>query len=263
MSIELAYSIISVSIVSVASLVGILALSIGEETLHKVLFIFLGFSGGAILGSALLDLLPESIELISEIGNEFNVFIYITIGFLTFFFIDRYVYWYHGHGHKNEIEDECKMRRNVELKSLRALNLIGDAIHNFIDGMVISVSYLYSIPLGITTTIAVLFHEIPQEIGDIGLLIYSGLKTTKALILNFISALTAFMGVFIVQITSLKIENVNAILLSIACGGFIYLAASEIIPEMQREKDFAKGVVQFILFIMGIVIIFIIGLIFE
>jgi len=254
---------VSVSIVSVVSLVGILALSMREETLHKALFIFLGFSGGTILGSAFLDLLPESIELISENGNEFSVFIYIIIGFLTFFFIDRYVYWYHGHGHRNEIEDECKMRRNIELKSLRILNLIGDATHNFIDGMIISASYLYSIPLGITTTIAVLFHEIPQEIGDIGLLIYSGLKTNKALILNFVSALAAIIGALTVQIISLKIENVNAILLPMACGGFTYLAASEIIPEMQRERDFVKGVTQFILFIMGIILIFILGTIFK
>ncbi|MEM3616190.1 MAG: ZIP family metal transporter, partial [Candidatus Methanomethylicia archaeon] len=185
---ELMFSLISVTIISLISLIGIFALSLKEERLHKILFILLGFSGGVILGSALLDLLPEAIEISRSSIEELQTFIYITTGFVSFFILERFIYWYHGHGHSEEIEEECRRLNKREMKELVTLNVIGDAIHNFIDGMIISASYLTSIELGITTTIAVLFHELPQEIGDFGILIYDGIKAVKALILNLTSA---------------------------------------------------------------------------
>jgi len=149
------------------------------------------------LGAAFLDLLPEAIELGVIFGSEIMVFIFILTGFILFFFLERFVYWYHGHGHKEDIEVKCEVRSAEEAKELALLNLLGDAIHNFIDGMITTASFMISLPVGFATTIAVFFHELPQEIGDFGILIYGGLKATRALILNFLSALTAMVGVFL------------------------------------------------------------------
>ncbi|MEM0084249.1 MAG: ZIP family metal transporter [Candidatus Methanomethylicia archaeon] len=256
---KLIFSIISVTIVSLISLIGVFALSLKEGKLHKILFILLGFSGGVILGSALLDLLPESIEISRSSIEELQTFIYITFGFILFFILERFIYWYHGHGHHEEIEEECKRIRKMELKELIALNVIGDAIHNFLDGMIISASYLTSIELGITTTIAVIFHELPQEIGDFGILIYGGLNVTKALMLNLLSALTSFIGVLVIQMAYSIIENISLMIIPMACGGFIYLAASEIIPELQKERNFRRAFIQLVFFQLGIILIWLLN----
>ena len=190
------------------------------------------------------------------------VFIFILTGFILFFFLERFVYWYHGHGHKEDIEVKCEVRSAEEAKELALLNLLGDAVHNFIDGMIITASLMISLPVGFATTVAVFFHELPQEIGDFGILIYGGLKATRALILNFLSALTAMVGVFFAYTFSMSLECFNVFLVSFACGGFIYLAASEIIPELQRERSFKKSALQFLLFLLGVFLIWMLNLIF-
>jgi zinc and cadmium transporter len=125
------------------------------------------------------------------------------------------------------------------------LNIIGDAIHNLIDGMIITGSFLLSPSIGIATTVAVFFHELPQEIGDFGVLVYGGFSKQRTLLFNFLSALTALLGVFLAYNFAQYFEDFIGTLLAIAAGGFIYLALSELIPEMQREKDLKKSVVQF------------------
>lgn len=237
------YAVLAVSLVSILSLGGIIALSLRERLLDKMLLLLMSFSAGAILGSALFDLLPEALEIV-EISFVFS---YLALGFIVFFFLERFIYWYHGHGHPH---DEVV----GSVKNYVYLNLIGDGIHNLIDGMIITTSFLLNFQLGIATTLAVIFHELPQEIGDFGILVFGGLSKRRALLFNFLTALTAFIGIYLAAFL-IEIEGFAGILISLSAGGFIYLSASELLPEIKKEKEFNKSVGQFVAFIFGILLI--------
>jgi len=252
---SLFYAILAVAVVSLLSLIGVFAISLKETTLDRILFVLLSFSAGSILGAAYLDLLPEAIEFLGEEQLSIAV-LYITLGFLGFFFLERNIYWYHGHVHGNQSDVEEKMT----LKKFVYLNLIGDGIHNLIDGMIIAASFFISITVGLATTVAVIFHELPQEIGDFGVLIYGGFTRYKALLFNFLSALTAIVGVLI---SNYLLQDFVGFLMALAAGGFIYLAASELIPEIQKEENIGKSMIQFVLFVFGIVLIWSLGIIFP
>jgi zinc and cadmium transporter len=255
---SLLYAILAVGVVSFLSLIGVFAISLKETTLDKILFVLLSFSAGSILGAAYLDLLPEAIEFLGE-GQLSIVVLYVTVGFLGFFFLERFLYWYHGHvhGYESEVEEKMTVRKFVYL------NVIGDGIHNLIDGMIIAASFLITIPVGLAATIAVIFHELPQEIGDFGVLVYGGFTRYKALFFNFLSALTAVVGVLISNYFSMNVENFVGFLIALAAGGFIYLSASELIPEIRKEENVGKSMIQFVLFILGIVLIWSLGVIFP
>jgi len=255
---NLAYAILAVVVVSLLSLIGVFAISLKETTLDRILFVLLSFSAGSILGAAYLDLLPEAIEFLGE-EQLSTVALYITLGFLGFFFLERFLYWYHGHVHGYESKVEEKMT----VKKFVYLNVIGDGIHNLIDGMIIAAGFFIAIPVGVATTVAVIFHELPQEIGDFGVLVYGGFTRHKALLFNFLSALTAVVGVLISNYFSMSIVNFVGFLVALAAGGFIYLAASELIPEIQKEENIEKSMIQFVLFILGIALIWSLGFIFP
>ncbi len=248
----------AVGVVSLLSLVGIFAIALKKKTLDKMLFILLSFSAGSILGVAFLDLLPEAIELFGLENISVMVF-YVTLGFLAFFFLERFVYWFHGHFHGYDDED---VHEKITVKRFVYLNLIGDSIHNLVDGMIIAGSFLISTTMGIASTIAVMFHELPQEIGDFGVLVYGGLSRQRALFFNFLSALMAFLGLFIVYYLSTNIESFVGVLIAVGAGGFTYLAASELIPEIQKEEDLRRSIFQFILFILAVIMIWVLGIIF-
>ncbi len=259
---NLLYAILAVAVISLLSLVGVFAISLKEVTLDKILFALLSFSAGSILGAAYLDLLPEAVEFFLELGGEEQISIvvlYVTLGFLVFFFLERFVYWYHGHvhGYESSVEEKMTVKRFIYL------NLLGDGIHNLVDGMVIAASFLITIPVGLATTVAVIFHELPQEIGDFGVLVYGGFTRYKALLFNFVSALTAVVGVLISNYFSTYVENFVGLFVAFGAGGFIYLAASELIPEIQKEENIGKSIIQFVLFVFGIVLIWSLGLLFP
>ncbi len=251
-------AIIAVGVVSLLSLIGIFAISLRKTTLDRILFVLLSFSAGSILGVAFLDLLPEAIELFGIESISVTIF-YITFGFLSFFFLERFVYWFHGHFHGYDDED---VHEKINVKRFVYLNLIGDSIHNLVDGMIIAGSFLISTTMGIASTIAVIFHELPQEIGDFGVLVYGGLSRQKALFFNFASALMAFLGLLIVFYLSMYVGNLVKVLIAIGAGGFTYLAASELIPEIQKEEDIKRSMFQFILFISAVIMIWVLGIIF-
>ena len=135
------------------------------------------------------------------------------------------------------------------------MNLIGDGLHNFLDGLIIGAGYLLSIPAGIATTIAVLIHEIPQEIGDFSILIHGGFSKAKALLLNFLSAIVAILGGILALVLNSRIENIALIIAPLAIGGFIYIAGSDLIPELHKESTAKKSIIQLICFIIGIILI--------
>jgi len=246
--------IVVVTAISLLSLVGVFALSLTEDTLDNFLFVLLSFSAGSILGAALLELLPEAVELV----EESSVFAYVALGYLGFFILERFVYWFHGHIHGHESKSEVDERATV--KDFVYLNLIGDAIHNFLDGMAIGASFLISVSVGLSTAVAVVFHELPQEIGDFGVLVYGGFSRGKALLFNFLSALTAILGVLV---SNYFLQGVTGFLIAFTAGGFIYIAASELIPEIQKEERFGKSIVQLVLFILGITLIWSLGILFP
>lgn len=236
--------IASVFIVSLISLIGIIFLSLKENLLNKILLILVAFSAGALIGSAFFHLIPEAIEKSVEKEISFLIiFLFLIVGFCAFFILEEFLSWHHHHSQKHP-----------EIKSFSFLILISDTVHNFIDGLIIAGSFIVSIPLGISTTLAVIFHEIPQEIGDFGVLIYSGFTKSKALFLNFISALSAILGGILGFLIFEKIENLFVFLLPFAAGCFIYIAASDLIPEIKAEKKINKKIIHFIVFILGILL---------
>lgn len=254
------YAVIAVSLVSLISLIGLFAISIKETTLDRTLFVIISFSAGSILGTAFLELLPEAIHFYGETLLNPSLY-YITLGFLGFFFLERFIYWFHGHIHGYEPVHHSDDR--IFVKKFVYLNLIGDAIHNLIDGMIIAGSFLLSPSIGLATTVAVFFHELPQEIGDFGVLVYGGFSKHQALLFNFLSSLSALLGVFLTFNFAQYFDDFVGTLLAIAAGGFIYLASSELIPEMQRETDLKKSIIQFSIFIIGLTFIVILNAVFP
>lgn len=249
--------LLATGLVSLFSLSGIFALSLKEDTLHRILFFLVAFSAGSILGASMFDLLPEAIELVD--GEV--VFVYIAAGFVVFFALERFIYWYHGHGHHGDIE-KCGDDRTTT-KGFAYLNIIGDVIHNFIDGMIIAASFTVGVHVGVATTVAVIFHELPQEMGDYGILIYAGFEKTRALILNFAAALSVVVGGVFASFFLGTVEALSGTLIAFSAGAFIYLAASELIPELKEEDDFRRSLVQFAVFMLGMALIWYLGILFH
>jgi zinc and cadmium transporter len=238
-------TLVSVFIVSAISLAGIFALALREKLLEKALFVLIAVAAGTLLGVAFLDLIPEAIE---EGGQ--GILLYVLSGMMAFFVLERFVFWHHCH------DREC------DVHAFSYLNLIGDGAHNLIDGMVIAAAYMTSIPLGFATTIAIILHEIPQEVGDFAILVYGGFSRKKALFYNFLSALAAFVGVALAYLFS-SVAGFFPFLLAFAAGGFIYIASADIMPELQKEIEFRKSLLQLVCLIGGIALMWAIIRLFE
>lgn len=232
--------ILSTFLVSSVAFIGILTLVLKEELLNKALLFLVAFSAGALIGGAFFHLIPEAIEKV-ESGQVLTLFLYLVFGFCLFFILENFIHWHHHHA-----------TLHPEIKPFSYLILVSDGIHNFIDGVIIAVSFLVSFPLGITTTLAVVFHEIPQEIGDFGVLIYGGFKKIKAICLNFLSGLLAILGGIIGFLLSEKIGESIIFLLPFAAGNFIYIAASDLIPEIKQKLGFKKAFSHFLIFLGGL-----------
>jgi len=236
------YSIISVLIVSLISFIGILTLSMNTDRLRKILIYLISFSAGSLFGDAFIHLLPEIVEETGGFG--LNISLYILSGIVIFFVLEKVIHWQH-----------CHMPiTKTHVHPFAYTNLVGDGLHNFIDGMIIAGSYLVSVPAGIATTIAVLLHEIPQEIGDFGVLLHGGFSKGKALLMNFASALTAVLGAVVTLLLAGTVESITSIIVPIAIGGFLYIAGSDLIPELHKETAMGKAIIQVIIFILGIAI---------
>jgi len=227
----------STFLVSLISLVGIFTLTLKDNLLHKILFCLIGFSAGALIGSAFLHILPEAIQT----SNSPLVFYYLILGIILFFLMERYLHWRHCH------DKDC------HIHAFTYLNLFGDAFHNFIDGIAIAASFIISIKLGIATTLAIIFHEIPKELGNFGVLIYGGFSRRKALFYNFISALMAIFGAVTGYFISDFAHGFSDFIMPLTAGGFIYIAMSDLIPEVHKENNQRRATLAFISFLLGIV----------
>lgn len=233
------YAFVSVVVVSLLSLVGVLTLSVQEKYIRKAILYLVSFAVGALFGDALIHLLPEAFE---NIESSLTVSLLVLSGIVIFFVLEKFVCWRHCH----IIGSERHYHPVV------VMNLVGDFIHNFLDGIIIGASYVVSIPLGIATTIAVVLHEIPQEIGDFGVLIHGGLSVRKALLYNFLSALAALLGLLLVFALGSLASSFSIYLLPVAAGGFLYIAGSDLIPELKHETKIAASLGQLLAIILGI-----------
>jgi len=232
------YSLLSVFLVSCISLIGLFTISLKEEKLKKILLYLVSFSVGGLLGDAFIHVLPEAIKL----NNDLSLAFYILFGVIVSFAVEKFIHWRHCHIPTS--------RQHPHPFAL--MNLIGDSVHNFIDGLIIGASYLTSFQVGIATTIAVILHEIPQETGDFGVLVHGGFKRKKALFLNFFTALTAVLGNVISLIIGSFVANINGFLMPFAIGSFVYIASSDLIPELHKETKPIKSFIQLLMLIAGI-----------
>ena len=242
----LVYIIVFTLIGSIFSLFGSLFLLLKQKITQDFSQKLISFAAGALIATAFLDLLPEA----SELKEGPQIFLFSLLGFVSFFFAEKYIrlfHYHHGHGEKPST----------------LLVLAGDGIHNFVDGVAIAVAFLVSIPLGIVTTIAVASHEIPQEIADMGVLLANGLPKTRALIFNFLSAITALIGAISAFLLAGRIEGYLYIFLAIAAGHFIYIAASDLIPELHEKSRGKRDIGSILIFVLGILTIYLSSLIFK
>ena len=237
----LTYILGAVILVSVVSLVGILTFNIKKQNIEKYLILFICFAAGALLGAAFFDLLPEAIEY--DVSNGFS---YVLLGILVFFIIERLIFWHHCHHHKHA-------------HTFTYMNLFGDAIHNFIDGIIIAASFFHSVNVGLVTTLAVILHEIPQEMGDYSILLFGGFSRAKALVYNFLIALTSVAGALAAYFFFSAVKEFVPFLLFFAAGGFIYIACTDLFPEIKKEMNYQHGIKQVAAVIIGMLLIWLVS----
>ena len=233
------YSLLSVFIVSLISLAGVFTLAFNQEKLKGWLLSLVSFSAGALLGDVFIHILPE----ISKNGWPLEASFYLLAGIIIFFVLERFILWHYSHSEHEE-----------SIHSYTYLSLISDGLHNLIDGVIIAAAFLTSTTLGLATTLAVIFHEIPQELGHFAILIHGGFSKAKALFYNFLSALTAFVGAILVLLLFKNIETTPTPLLAISAASFIYIAMSDLVPELHKEPNKKSAAWHLLWFILGIAI---------
>jgi|GEM_PF-59718 len=236
----------SVLAVSLVPLVAILLSLLREEQLRRSVLYLVSFSTGGLLGNVFIHILPE----MAEKGTaQFSRGLLVLLGGMVFSFaVEKVIHWRHCHVLPSEEHDR------THTHPAGVLSLIGDGIHNFIDGMVIAAAFLVGVPLGVSTALAVLFHEIPQELGDFAVLVHSGFGKQRALMWNLLSGAVAFLGAVLVLMTSAASTGLPSFLLPFAAGNFLYLAGSDLIPELHKEARADRAILQILCMVAGIVV---------
>jgi zinc and cadmium transporter len=241
------YALGSAFAVSLVSLVGALTFLLAREKLGKALLYLVSFSAGGLFSDAFIHLIPEAFE--SNI-HIMNASLMILFGIIVSFIIERFVKWRHCHIPTSESHPH----------TLGYMNLFGDSVHNFVDGLLIGGSFLESPQLGLSTSMAILFHEVPQEIGDLGVLVYSGFHRGKALLLNLLTAFVAILGTTVALVLGASFQGFARYLVPFAAGNFVYIAGSDLIPELQRDEfNLKRSALQLSTFILGILAIFLLA----
>ena len=235
------YTILSAFVVSLIALIGIVLAPIKLEKLKKVLIYFVSFSTGSLLGGAFFHLLPEVVE---NVGFTFVVSSLVISGIVLFFILEKVIHWHH-----NLIQYEKE-----HVHPLALMSLVGGAFHNLLDGLIIGASFLVSIPVGVAITTAIAFHKFPKEMGWFGVLVHGGFSKTKAITFNYFSSLFTIVGAVIALLVGSYIENIQFLIIPIAVGGFIYLAGSNLIPELHKEHGLKNSILQLIAMLLGILI---------
>ncbi|MBI4522257.1 MAG: ZIP family metal transporter [Deltaproteobacteria bacterium] len=233
-------------LMSAIALVGSVTLVLREETLKELLLPLVALASGTLLGGALFHMIPASVD---KLGNHLSIYVWILTGFAIFLGLEQFLHWHHCH------------RAPSEHRPLTYLILIADALHNFIGGLAVAGAFIIDIKVGISTWLAAAAHEVPQELGDFGILIHGGWKKGRALLYNLFSALTFLVGGIIAYGVSLTADV--TFLLPFAAGNFIYIAAADLIPEIKHEESARLNVIHFLSFLIGIALLLAVRFVFE
>lgn len=234
---ELLFILVATILNGFVALIGGLTLLITKEKLDLLIKYLVAFSAGTMFSGSLFHLVSESEE---KIGLNLTLYILVA-GFLLFFVLERYLWYHHCH------EGGC------EVHPVSYLILIGDAVHNFLDGMIIAASFMTDVTLGLITTGVVLVHEVPQELGDFGVLVDSGIRPKRALFYNFLAQLTAVIG-GISSYLAFSLIDFSNYLVPLAAGGFLYISASDLIPQIHKHSEKGRAIQYFLVFVVGIAI---------
>jgi zinc and cadmium transporter len=244
-----AYALLSVFVVSAISLVGIATISLSDRRTRQTIFVSVSLAAGAMFGDAFIHILPESFAIPDR---AIKTSTYVLTGILTFFVLEKFLRWRHAH--------EVDGRSERTIQPVGYLNLFADAIHNLIDGMLIGAAYSVSISVGLATTIAIVLHEIPQELGDFGVLIHAGFSRARALVFNFLSGLLAVVGAIVSLLASGSLVSFSEFMLPFTAGGFIYIAGCDLLPELHKEVEPSRSGLQLVAMGVGIGLMYILTL---
>ena len=230
--------LLSVTVVSVLSLVGISLFSLGHKAFHEIVSILVALAVGALFGDAFLHLLPEAYRD-QDLSTQASL--WIMGGILLFFILENFLAWRHQHSDEHQ-----------KVEPYGYLNLVADVAHNFIDGLLIGASYRVGIKLGFATSLAVMLHEIPHEFSNFGILVKSGFSRERALLMNFLSALTAVTGGLLAWWWGGETTAAIRVLIPLTAGGFIYIAGSDLVPQLHRDIRARRAFTQFFAILAGV-----------
>lgn len=240
-------ALVSTLMVSLISITGIFFLTLKAGQLQRFVFILVSLAVGALLGNVFFHLIPESFETIENRGT---IALLILAGILAFFILEKFLHWHHGHDVEH-LENHPK--------SYGYVSLLADGIHNFTDGILIAAGWMAGPEIGMATTLTVILHEIPQEISDFGILIHAGFTARKALWLNFYAALAAILGTVITLMAGSAIESLSHFVLPVAAGGFIYLAGTDLMPELNKERSMKNSLIQLAMILAGLALMYLVS----
>ena len=231
-------------LMSAIALVGSVTLLLKEATLDRIIMPLVSFAAGSLLGGAFFHMLPAALE---QDPADATVFLWTLIGFSLFFALEQFLHWHHCH----RASSDCR-------KPLTYLILLGDGLHNFLGGLGVAAVFLIDLRLGLAAWLAAAAHEVPQELGDFGVLIHGGWKKSTALLLNVISGLTFLLGAMVAYAASGRIDV--EFLVPFAAGSFIYIGASDLVPEVNKHHNVSANVIHFVSFVAGIALLWAIRL---
>jgi len=234
-----AYTIFSVLLVSLVSLIGLMLFRVSEKRLRQAIFILVSLAVGGLFGDVFIHLLPESF---CHAQGTLSVPLLILAGIFLFFILEKFLRWRHEH----------TIDASHQVHPVGYMNLLADGIHNLLDGMIIGASYLSGLSVGLATTMAVLLHEIPQEIGDYGILLHAGFSKARALFFNLLSASLSFVGALLALLLGPRFADFSAAMIPLTAGGFIYIAGSDLVPELHKESKPTQSLLQILLIAFGV-----------
>ncbi len=241
--IELIWIIGTTFLIAILALIGIITFSLKEEAFEKLLILLVSFAAGTLLGTAFFNMIPETFHGLSVGNGRMEASVLIISGFVFFFALEEFLHWHHCHDHK------CEHRK----RPVSYLILVSNSIHNFIDGIIVGASFLVSVPLGITTAIAVAAHEIPQELGNFGIIVFVGWGKKRALLVNLMASLMIVPGGTVAYFAANSINPIY--LIPFAAGSFIYIGAADLVPEVHGEENLQTSVIILTMFLLGVLVI--------
>ncbi len=246
-------ALVIVFAISVLGIAGGLLLIWREKLAKLFSMYFINFAIGALLGVVFLDLLPEALRA----GT--SILTYSLVGMLVFYLLEKTLLWYHHHSVEHITSHKKRHHPDETIHPAGYLITLGDSLHNFIDGLVIAAGFLIDFRIGITTSLAVLFHELPQEMGEFAILLHAKFTRAKIILYSLFAQMTAVAGFLLGFHYFPLFEGFIPAVLAFASGGFIYIASTDLLPETHREKKLHASLLQVLLIILGVLVIFFVG----